>query len=88
MGFSNFSQWMEVQKRMATISPPLSIEISSLTKDSVRFTVAYDGGLAALRAALAAKGVGINQPVVEVDEAVLGSDKPTQKTVYELSLLN
>lgn len=88
MNFGSFSQWMEAQKRLATINPPLSIEISSLTKDSVRFTIAYDGGLEAFRTALAGKGLALNQPVVEVDEAVLGSDKPTQKTVYELSLLN
>ncbi len=88
MNFSVFSQWMEAQKRLAALSPPVEIEISSLTKDQAQFTLAYDGGLAALKTALTGKGLTLGSPVVDVDESVPGSDKPTQKTVYELSLAN
>lgn len=88
MNFSNFSQWMEVQKRLAALSPPVDIEISGITRDSAQFTMDYDGGMTALKTALSAKGLALGSPVVDVDESVLGSDKPTQKTVYELRLQN
>jgi hypothetical protein len=88
MNFGNFSQWMEAQKRLAAISPPVEIDISSLTKDQAQFTLDYDGGLAAFKNALAGKGLALGQPVVDVDVSVPGSDKPTQRTVYELRLLN
>lgn len=89
MNFGNYSQWMEAQKRLAEISPPVDLEISSLTKDQAQFTMDYDGGgMAAFKTALAGKGLTLDRPTVEVDESVLGSDKPTQKTVYELRLQN
>jgi len=86
--FDSFTQWLEAQRRMASISPPLNVEISSISKNAARFTIAYDGGLDALKTALAGKGLALNEPVVEVDESVLGSAKPTQHSLYELRLLN
>ena len=89
MSFSNYAQWMEAQKRLASLSPPVDVELSSLTKDQAQFTLDYNGGgMAAFKTALADKGLELGRPVVEVDESVLGSDKPTQKSVYELKLLN
>jgi len=87
MNFSNYAQWMEAQKRLAALNPPVDIEISSLSKDSVQFTMDYEGGdLAAFKAALAGKGIALARPTVEIDESVLGNGKPTQKTVYQLTL--
>jgi hypothetical protein len=88
MTFDNFAQWLEVQRRLFSVSPAPSVEISSLTKSSAKFSISYDGGLDALRNALAEKGIALEQPVVEVDESVLGSSKLTQKSVYELKLTN
>jgi len=89
MNFSNYAQWMEAQKRLATLSPPVEIDISSLTKDQAQFTLDYEGGgLAAFKTALAGKGLTLGSPVTDVGDSVLGSDKPTQKTVYELKLQN
>jgi hypothetical protein len=89
MNFSNYAQWMEAQKRLASLSPPVDIEISGLSKDQAQFTLDYEaGGMAALRAALAVKGLMLDKPVIEVDESVLGSAAPTKKAVYELKLQN
>jgi hypothetical protein len=80
---------MEAQRRLSEILPPVDIEISRLTKDQAQFRMDYTGGdLAAFRTVLAGKGLELERPVVEVDESVLGSAKPTQKTVYELRLQN
>jgi hypothetical protein len=87
MNFSNYAQWMEAQKRLAALNPPVDIEISSLSKDSVQFTMDYEGGdLSAFKSALAGKGIALARPTVEIDESVLGNGKPTQKTVYQLTL--
>jgi hypothetical protein len=61
MRFGSFSQWMEAQKRMAALSPPVLIEISSLTRDSAQFTLSYPSGLPSLQAALSAKGVALDK---------------------------
>ncbi|MBU6474480.1 MAG: DUF2066 domain-containing protein [Alphaproteobacteria bacterium] len=86
MDFGSFAQWMEAQKRLAAVVPPLSIEISGLTTHAAQFTISFDGSLSSLRAALAAQGLVIDRPVVDVGASVLGSDAPTQRTVYELKL--
>jgi hypothetical protein len=88
MNFDSYSQWMDAQKRLAAVSPPLSIEIGSLSRDSVQLTLSYDGGLDALKAALAEKKLSISRPVIEVNDAALGGGQPAQKTIYELKLLN
>lgn len=86
INFDTFAQWLEVQKRLAAISPAPAIDISGLSKNTARFTVTFDGSLKMFSDAAAEKGLVLNQPVIEVDESVLGSGKPTQKPVYELKL--
>lgn len=86
MNFSDYSQWMDAQRKLATISPPMEIDIGSVSSNAVQFKLTYDGGMEAFKAALANEGLSINKPIVEVDESVIGSDKPTQKTLYELTL--
>jgi len=86
MSFDSFTQWLEVQRRLTSISPTPVIAISSLTKNSARFTVSYDGGVEKFKNALAEKGLALNQPIVEVDEALTG--KPSQRPVYEIQLTN
>jgi hypothetical protein len=88
MNFDTFTQWLEVQRRLASISPIPTVEISSLSKNAAQFSIAYDGGMDTFKTALAGKGLTLNQPIVEVDESVLGSGKATKHTLYELRLLN
>jgi hypothetical protein len=61
MDFSSFKEWMEAQKRLLAISPSLTVEISSLSKNAARFTIAVEwaGGVEALKKALAEKGLDL-----------------------------
>lgn len=88
MSFTAFPQWLEVQKRLAAISPPPVVEISSLTKNAAHFKVHYDGPMEKLKQALAQKGMMLNLPPVEVDTSVVEPDKPAPSTVYDLRMAN
>lgn len=65
MVFNSFSQWIEAQKRLSSISPSLQLNISSLSKDTAWFTVTADlaGGMEGFKAALALKGLGMESSV-------------------------
>lgn len=87
VNFDTLAQWLEVQKRLAAISPPLTITISSLSKTTAQFTVLFNGSLDTFKIALTENGLTLNEPIVEVGEAVFGSATPTQSPLYELKLL-
>ncbi len=59
IAFSHFTQWLEVQKRLVAISPPVTIEISSLSKNAAQFTMQAEliGGVTAFTAAVAGRGM-------------------------------
>ncbi len=86
MNFGNFSEWMQAQKRLASVVPPVSVGISSITTHAVQFTISFTGTLASLETALAAQGLEIDQPVDNVGVSVPGNAAPTQQTVYQLKL--
>ncbi len=88
MSFGNFTQWLEVQRRLAAITPIPTVEICSLSKNEAQFSIAYNASIEMLKAALAGKGLALDQPVVEVNESVLGSSASTKRALYELRLLN
>ena len=88
VNFSSLAQWLEVQKRLSAIAPPVTISITSLSKTSAQFTASFNGSVDTFKVALAEQGLTLNDPVIEVDEAVLGSSKSTQKPLYELTLVN
>lgn len=57
LSFRDFSAWMDAQKRLAGMTPPVRIDIRGLTRDTARFTMRYDGGIETLRRALVEQGL-------------------------------
>jgi hypothetical protein len=88
MTFDQPSSWIEMQKRLSSLMPPPTVDIKSLSSGEAMFTLTFAGDLETLKSALAAKGVEMGRPAIEVDESVLGSARPTQTPVYELRLVN
>jgi hypothetical protein len=88
MSFNDPARWMELQKRLSSVSPPTTIEITALSNTDASFTLKFQGDLEALKTALAAHGIALEQPVVEVGESIPGNPQSTQKSVYALQLVN
>jgi hypothetical protein len=89
MNFESFPQWADAQKRLATVTPPLDVNIVGMTRNSARMVLSYNGGgIETFKAALVSKGLALNDPVTEVGESVPGNPTPTQNAVYELTLLS
>jgi hypothetical protein len=65
MGFNSFSQWIEIQKRLSHISPPVALELSSLNKDTAAFRIKYNGDSASLKNAMASEGIALNPPALD-----------------------
>lgn len=65
MGFNSFSQWIEIQKRLSHISPPVALELSSLNKDTAAFRIKYNGDIASLKNAMASEGIALNPPALD-----------------------
>lgn len=76
--FTSFTQWLEVQKRLVSLSPPVTVEISSLSKNSAQFTMTTElvGGIDAFTKSVAGRGMTLS--------AVEGGDP--QKPLYALKL--
>lgn len=79
LNFSDFNAWLNVQKRFSSMSPPVRIDLRSLSRNTARFTIRYSGGAATLQNALAAQGIAMT-PSREVTTA---SGAP----VYDLRVL-
>lgn len=90
MSFSSPAAWMDLQKRIATISPPVRLNIRSINKGGAQFVVKYDGDISALQQALSTRGIALNQPSVQIDRSVLGGSGQGggMKPVYGLSIVN
>lgn len=88
MNFTGFAQWVDAQKRLASLTPPVTMEIKTISSSTASFSLKFDGTMETLKTALAARGIAISPPVTEVGEAVLGSARPTQRAVYGLQLVN
>ncbi|MBI1214201.1 MAG: DUF2066 domain-containing protein [Alphaproteobacteria bacterium] len=76
MKFPSFGAWMDVQRRVAALSPPVKLSLRSLSSNSARFTLGYGGSLEALTDALATAGLVLADP----------ARLPTGETVYDLTL--
>lgn len=59
LSFSDFNAWMNVQRRFSAMTPPVRIDIRSLSRNTARFVMRYDGNLPALQNALAAQGIAM-----------------------------
>lgn len=68
LSFSDFSTWMNVQRRFSAMSPPVRIDIRSLSRNNARFVMRYDGSVPGLQSALAAQGI-VMSPSREVTTA-------------------
>lgn len=66
--FSDFNAWMNVQRRFSGMSPPVRIDIRSLSRNTARFVMRYDGTVAGLQNALAGQGI-VMTPSREVTTA-------------------
>jgi hypothetical protein len=86
LSFTQFATWMDFQKRVAGLSPPVGVDIRSLSKNNAQFTLRYSAGVAALQSALAARGVMLQAPAVTVDPSVIGLSGGG--AVYSIQLLN
>lgn len=61
MRFEDFMTWMETQKRLADIVPPVSVNIQTISRDQARFTLGFDGDMNVLNALLAERGLRLTQ---------------------------
>lgn len=77
--FRNFQAWMEMQKRLSSLSPAVAADVKSINANSASVTLNYSSSLEALRGSLAARGLVLGSPV--------GTD-PVQGPVYRLQLVN
>jgi hypothetical protein len=68
LSFSDFNAWMNVQRRLSAMSPPVRIDIRSLSRNTARFVMRYDGSVPVLQNALAAQGI-VMTPSREVTTA-------------------
>jgi hypothetical protein len=87
MNFDSAARWLEMQKRLTTLKPPATVEIKSLTSSSAAFTLKFNGSFETLRVALAAHGVDLGEPVVEINDSIPGG-AASEKPMYELKLVN
>ncbi len=61
MRFDDFMTWMETQKRLADIVPPVRVNIQTISRDQARFTLGFDGDMNVLNALLAERGLRLTQ---------------------------
>lgn len=61
MRFGDFMTWMETQKRLADIVPPVRVNIQTISRDQARFTLGFDGDINVLNALLAERGMRLTQ---------------------------
>lgn len=83
MRFDHLATWMDAQKRIATIAPPVALEINSISKTGASFTVRYDGTIDALKQSLADQGIALILAGVDIS----GNSGP-QKPLYSLQIIN
>lgn len=88
MIFSDAGTWMEMQKRLATVVPPVQLTIRALASDGAQFSMSFPGNVGTLRAALAEKGILMDPAMVMVDPAIIpGSAEAVQRAPYEIRLI-
>lgn len=81
MQFEELSSWMDVQKRISSVTPAISLNIKSISKDGASFTMKFGGNLETLKQSLAEKGILLSQQAIELDDK-------GQRVVYDLKLVN
>lgn len=86
MNFDSFAKWVEAQKRLAAVAPPIKVEIKSISSGMATFTLGFSGNFTTLKSALAEKNITFSAPTIEVDETALDATSAPQKTIYTLQM--
>ena len=76
MQFNDSRSWMDMQKRLAGMNPPVQVDISSLSANSATFTLSSSAPLGAVKQSLYSRGVELRPPSVQ----------PGGRAVYDLRL--
>ncbi|MDI1229410.1 MAG: DUF2066 domain-containing protein [bacterium] len=76
MQFSDSRSWMDMQKRLAGMNPPVQVDISSLSSNSATFTLSSSAPIGAVKQSLYSRGVELRPPSVQ----------PGGRAVYDLRL--
>jgi len=63
MQFTDPRRWLDVQRRLAAMNPPVRVDITALNSQSVAFTLSSDSPAPVVRQALQARGIGLGAPV-------------------------
>ncbi len=66
MNFATFAQWVDAQKRLSSLKPPVTMEIKTISSTGASFSLKFDGTMDTLKSALATHGIAISPPVLEV----------------------
>ncbi len=88
MDFTDFTKWMEAQKRISYIFPPVRVNIKSISKRNARFVMVYKGSFDELQEELTTHGLGITQVSAASDEPVADKAGASSGDLYDLRLLN
>lgn len=62
MQFTDPRRWIDVQRRLSAMNPPVRVDITALNSQSVAFTLSSDSPAPVVRQALAARGIGLDAP--------------------------
>lgn len=65
MQFSDPGAWMDMQRRVLGLQPPVRVDISSLSANSVSFTLSSDAPPDVLKQSLYARGIELHPPAME-----------------------
>lgn len=76
MQFNDSRSWMDMQKRLSGMNPPVQVDISSLSANSATFTLSSTAPLGAVKQSLYSRGVELRPPSVQ----------PGGRAVYDLRL--
>ena len=65
MQFTDPGAWMDMQRRVAGLQPPVQVNISSLSANSVDFTLSSSAPIDVVKRSLLARGVELRPPAME-----------------------
>lgn len=86
--FDSPNTWMDMQRRLSSLSPALKVDIRSISSTDAQFTMRYDGDARMLREVLLQKGIMMEAPSTEANPSVIVSGVPAEKRIYGLHLTN
>lgn len=65
MQFNDSRSWMDMQRRIAGVMPPVRVDISAMSSNSVSFTLTSDAPAGIVKQSLYSRGVELHPPVME-----------------------